>query len=142
MDSPATGGRLDEEIYRRLLAAAREAQARAYAPYSGFSVGAAVLTESGAIVGGCNVENASYGLTNCAERTAVFRAVAEGAGRPVACLVIGPTERPLTPCGACRQVLLEFNPAMQVVCVGSGGELLESTARELLPNSFGAEDLA
>src|SRR6516165_2630907 len=90
-----------------LLAAAREAALRAYCPYSRFPVGAAVLTDRGEIYSGCNVENASYGLTVCAERNAVFQAVARGSGplRIQALLVYRPTEKPSTPCGACRQVL-------------------------------------
>ncbi len=132
---------LNPEVLARLLSAARTAQRRAYAPYSNFLVGAALLTDSGKIVSGCNVENASYGLTNCAERVAIGRCVVQRAGMPIACVVVGPKQAPLTPCGACRQVLLEFNPAMIVVCFGSDGASLESTAGKLLPSSFGVADL-
>ena len=132
---------LDPETVQRLLSAARTAQRRAYAPYSKFHVGAVVLTDRGRILSGCNVENASYGLTICAERNAVARAVAESAGRIVACLVVGPAREPLTPCGACRQVLYEFNPEMDVVCIGQDGRELSLTARELLPAAFGSGDL-
>lgn len=132
---------LPPDVLRRLRAAALTVQRRAHAPYSNFHVGAALLTESGRIVAGCNVENASYGLTICAERNAIGRAVAEGAGRVVACVVVGPTETPLTPCGACRQVLNEFNPSMPVICFGKRGAVLETTAGALLPLSFGSDAL-
>lgn len=132
---------LDEKVEEELVAVAKAAQARAHAPYSSFPVGAAILTDKGVIVGGCNVENASFGLTICAERNAIARAVVEDAGRPVACLVVGPAVEPLTPCGACRQVLLEFNPEMLVVCIGEDGERLEMLAKDLLPHAFGASDL-
>lgn len=132
---------LTPELLARLLSAARAAQRRAYAPYSNFHVGAALLTDSGRIVGGCNVENASYGLTNCAERVAIGACVAERAGRPIVCVVVGPKPAPLTPCGACRQVLLEFNPAMVVICFGSDGSRADYTAAGLLPGAFGVEAL-
>lgn len=132
---------LSPEMMEKLLKAAREAQQRAHAPYSKFLVGAALLTDKGVIVTGCNVENASYGLTVCAERVALGRAVAEDAGKPVACLVVGPVAEPLTPCGACRQSLLEFNPSMKVICIGRDGRRIETTAAALLPHSFGAEEL-
>ena len=132
---------LPPDVLRRLRAAALTVQRRARAPYSNFHVGAALLMQSGRIVAGCNVENASYGLTICAERNAIGRAVAEAAGLPVACVVVGPTDRPLTPCGACRQVLNEFNPAMAIICIGKRGELLETTAGALLPASFGSDAL-
>lgn len=129
------------EMLKRMEEAARRVQRRAHVPYSKFHVGAAILTDRGRIVAGCNVENASYGLTICAERVAVGRCVAEDAGQPVACLVVGPTAKPLTPCGACRQVLLEFNPAMRVICLGEDGTSIDLTASELLPSSFGVDDL-
>lgn len=132
---------LEKHILSRMLSAARRAQRAAHAPYSNFQVGACLLTDSGRLIPGCNVENASYGLTICAERNAIFRMVAERAGRPVACLVVGPTVSPLTPCGACRQVLLEFNPAMEIYCVGQDGTMLVRTLSELLPLSFGSADL-
>ena len=98
---------------KRLKTAARLAAANAYAPYSKFRVGAAILTASGKIHAGCNVENASYGLTNCAERTAIFGAVAAGGPKlKLACVVVyTPTSKPTAPCGACRQVIYEFGPA-------------------------------
>jgi len=101
---------------RKLEAAAKSAARRAYAPYSKFQVGAAVLAASGKIYAGCNVENASYGLTNCAERTAIFNAVAAGEKNlKVQCVVVyTPTPTATAPCGACRQVIFEFGPAARV----------------------------
>lgn len=125
----------------RLRREALNAQRRSYAPYSKFKVGAALQTNRGRIITGCNVENASYGLTICAERTAIFRCVAEDAGTPEICVVVGPKPAPLTPCGACRQVLLEFNPDMIIVAFGSQGDSRQFTLRELLPHCFGVDDL-
>lgn len=132
---------ITQQQFDDLLAAARAAQANAHAPYSRFQVGAALLFPDGTIVPGCNVENASYGLTNCAERVAIGAAVARGLRKPLACVVVGPTAGPLTPCGACRQVLLEFNPAMEIICVGTNGSRAVTTAQALLPLSFGSADL-
>lgn len=122
---------------RSLVATARRAAKAAYAPYSKFRVGAAVLTQSGQIFSGCNVENASYGLTCCAERTAIFKAVAEGERRIVAVAVHTPTKKPTPPCGACRQVIHEFGPAAEVVCVCESSERIETTLDQLLPGAFG-----
>lgn len=119
---------------RVLIRAARSARRRAYAPYSGFRVGAAVLTGSGAIVGGCNVENASLGLSICAERGAVHRAVAEGHRRLLAVAVSsGPAAA--TPCGACRQVLAEFGIRAVIIDRPRGGPLVLDLA-DLLPHPF------
>jgi cytidine deaminase len=127
---------------RLLMAAARQAAQAAYAPYSKFRVGAALLAGSGRIYSGCNVENASYGLTNCAERTAVFKAVAAGERKIVAIAVHTPTRRPTPPCGACRQVLNEFGPGAAVFCTGRAGRPLETTVDQLLPSAFGPASLA
>jgi cytidine deaminase len=126
-----------------LLAAARDAALHAYCPYSRFRVEAAVLSDRGEVYSGCNVENASYGLTICAERSAIFQAVARSSGplRIQALLVCTPTEDPSAPCGACRQVLHEFGPEAIVVCVGTGSEMLETSLAELLPHAFGPNDL-
>jgi len=126
----------DPETTDRLFAAAREAKARAYAPYSKFPVGAAILTDKGVICAGCNVENASYPLTQCAERIAIGRVIVEDAGKPIACAVVGETDQPLTPCGACRQILAEFNLDMTILCEGRGGVRASHSLRDLLPHSF------
>jgi cytidine deaminase len=126
---------------RNLVDAARRASARAYCPYSRFPVGAAVLTDDGTIVAGCNVENASYGLTICAERSAVFQAVALGHRRLRAVAIYTPTPVPSAPCGACRQVLNEFGPDAEVVSVCDGPGVLRRRLDELLPDAFGPANL-
>lgn len=119
-----------------LLARAREARANAYVPYSRFTVGAALLAADGQVFTGCNLENASYGLTICAERAAVARAVSDGVRGFRAVAVVGPQDdAPCAPCGACRQVLYEFGPDMTVVTPGPGG-YTAATVRELLPGAF------
>jgi len=125
-----------------LIEAARQARERAYVPYSRFAVGAAVLTESGRIYTGCNIENASYGLTNCAERTAIFKAVSEGETRFVAMAVIADTPGPVSPCGACRQVMSEFAPDLRVILTNLKGDTLVTTARDLLPGAFRDSDMS
>ncbi len=126
---------------QRLEAAAREAAAHAYAPYSRFPVGAAILTGSGAIFTGANVENASYGLCNCAERTAIFAAVAAGE-RVLRCVVVyTPTPTVASPCGACRQVINEFGPTARVVSICDSPQRLDTTLDALLPGAFGPADL-
>jgi cytidine deaminase len=104
-------------------------------------VGAAILDEDGTVVGGSNVENASYGLSMCAERNAVHTAVVRGSLRIAAVAVVGPNEQPSWPCGACRQVLHEFGPDMLVVAEGSSGERMEKRLGDLLPDAFGPDDL-
>lgn len=122
----------------RLEKEARKASQNAYAPYSRYKVGAALLASDGRVFTGCNVENASFGLTNCAERTALFKAVSEGAMRFRAIAIAGGEEEPATPCGACRQVLAEFcGPDTPVRCVAlSGDAVREFTLGELLPGTF------
>jgi cytidine deaminase len=124
----------------RLRRLARAAASRAHAPYSGFAVGAAVWTEKG-IFSGANVENASYGLTNCAERSAIFAAVSAGARRLRCVVVYTPTERPTPPCGACRQVILEFGAEARVLSCCDGEGVLDLGLADLLPGSFGPGDL-
>ncbi|MCB9915543.1 MAG: cytidine deaminase [Planctomycetes bacterium] len=146
MNAPPTGAippPSDPEVDEAaLLAAARGALDAAYGPYSGVRVGAAVQDEDGRVFAGCNVENASYGLTVCAERNAVARAVGEGARRLVAVAIA--TSRPdrLPPCGACRQVLREFSEELLVVSEGSDGGTSRWRLSELLPQAFRADDLA
>lgn len=123
------------EDYKDLLDAAQKARENAYAPYSGMSVGAAILTEKGVFIG-TNVENASYGLSICAERTAVFTAVTAGARQIMAVAVAGGSPKPLPPCGACRQVLAEFNPEMDCLLSGSSGKTSEFRLDELLAHPF------
>jgi len=125
-----------------LVAVARDARERAYAPYSRFLVGAALLNDDGGVTPGANVENASYGLGMCAERTAVFRAVSEGARAFEVVAVVGSNPQPAWPCGACRQVLWEFGPEMIVVSEGLDGTREEYRLADLLPNAFGPADLA
>lgn len=132
---------LDAATIERLREAARAAGEHAYAPYSGFRVGAALLMEGGEVVVGCNVENASYSLTICAERNALFRAVADGHRRVSAVAVYTPTSEPTPPCGACRQVLSEFGPEAEVLCFSAEDGVLRSRLSELLPHSFGPRDL-
>lgn len=124
-----------------LVTAARAAQQRAYAPYSKFRVGAALESEDGTIYTGCNIENASYGLTICAERSALAAAVSSGARRFRRVVVVTDVDPPAAPCGACRQVLAEFGSALEVTAVGSRAERRWSIA-ELLPSAFGPEQLA
>ena len=123
--------------HEELIALARDAMARAYAPYSGFRVGAALLGEDGSIHTGCNVENASYGLTICAERVALGAAVVHGVRRFRAVAVATSGSGPVPPCGACRQVLAEFSPRMTVVSV-AGESRRVWTLDELLPEPFEA----
>ncbi len=127
---------------RKLKSAAKTAAGRAYAPYSEFTVGAAVLTESGKIFAGCNVENASYGLANCAERTAIFSAVAAGERKLKCVVVYTPTKTATAPCGACRQVIYEFGPKIRVISLCAGLDQIDCSIRSLLPAAFGPADLA
>lgn len=131
---------MDEQQLNTLKDAARGAAAHAYCPYSGFRVGAAVLAEGGQIFRGANVENASYGLTVCAERVAVFQAVANGARWLRAIAIYTPTQVPTAPCGACRQVIREFAPDAEIICI-SDRESMTRTIADLLPDSFGPENL-
>jgi cytidine deaminase len=123
-----------------LLAAAKGVQAHAYAPYSRYRVGAALETADGAIYVGCNVENASYGLTNCAERVAIGAAVSAGHRAFRRIVVVTDSDPPAPPCGACRQVLLEFGPELVVESVGPKRRM-RWVLRDLLPASFGSEML-
>ena len=125
----------------QLIEAALKAREQAYAPYSHFAVGAALLSADGRVFTGCNVENASYGLTMCAERVALFKAVSEGAKEFIA-IAIACGQGPCPPCGACRQVLREFAPELLVIMTDAQGkEVRRERLSSLLPSSFGPEDL-
>lgn len=126
----------------QLMKQAIEARGTAYVPYSKFPVGAALLAADGKVYTGCNIENAGYSLTNCAERTAVFKAVSEGVKTFAALAVSADTPGPVSPCGACRQVLAEFCPPdMPVYLTNLKGDVQETTISELLPGAFSTEDL-
>ncbi len=123
----------------KLIQLACESRHNAYAPYSNYAVGAAILMENGRMYTGVNIENSSYGLTNCAERTAVFKAVSEGERKILAVAVS--TENAGSPCGACRQVLVEFAGDVPVYLVDGDGNGRETTLYQLLPDHFGPEHL-
>lgn len=125
----------------RLISKAIEAREKAYVPYSKFPVGAALLTENGEIFTGCNIENASFGLTNCAERTAVFKAVSEGYRKFCKIAVAADTEEYIAPCGACRQVILEFGRDIELILLNKEGGFKTVKITELLPYSFVAENM-
>lgn len=130
---------LDGEIKDQLIKRAQEAYLHAYVPYSGYPVGAAALWESGVITSGCNVENASYGLTLCAERNAVFHAVAQGERSLKGIAIAVPREEFPSPCGACRQVLREFASDCLILLINGEGEYRETSLKELLPMAFGPD---
>ncbi len=133
--------KLTAPLRRRLEKAARLAAKSSYSPYSKFRVGAAILTGSGKIFSGCNVENASYGLCNCAERTAIFSAAAAGERALQAVVVYTPTKDATSPCGACRQVINEFGPDTIVISICDSAETIETTLDQLLPHAFGPANL-
>lgn len=128
--------KITETQWKALAEAAKAASERAYCPYSHFAVGAAVMWGDGAIAGGCNVENGSFGLTICAERNAIFRAVADGASSIAAVVTYTPTPTPVTPCGACRQVIAEFGRDAEIRCLCDGPDVEQFTLAELLPRGF------
>jgi len=129
-------GMLDETVRQNLLDLARRAREQAYAPYSNFTVGAAVLTAAGQIFTGANIENSSFGATVCAERVAIFAAVAAGRRDLTALAVIADTPEPVAPCGLCRQVLAEFNPDCPVLLANTAGRWRLANLQELLPQAF------
>ena len=124
-----------------LVALAKEAMKHAYAPYSKFQVGAALLAKDGRVFTGCNVENASYGATNCAERTAIFKAVSEGCREFDAIAVVASSGEYIPPCGICRQVLAEFMPEGKVILDSDEKGMVTYLVRELLPSGFSAKDI-
>lgn len=128
--------------YNELIKEALKYRERAYVPYSKFKVGAAVLMEDGNIYGGCNIENASFGATNCAERTAIFRAVAEGNKKLKAIAVVGDLSTYTSPCGICRQVISEFgNKDTDIILIKSEDDYIIKKLEEMLPGAFTKEDL-
>ena len=124
-----------------LVEAARDAQTRAIAPYSNFTVGAALLLDDGAIVTGCNVENATYGLTVCAERVALLKALSDGRRGFAAIAVTAATSRPTPPCGACRQLLWEYCGDIPVIMANATGITMQTTLAALFPEPFGPANL-
>lgn len=127
---------------KELILKAFQGRKNAYAPYSGFKVGAAVLTEDGNIYTGCNIENASYGATNCAERTAIFKAVSEGHENVKAIAIVGEKNKYTYPCGICRQVMAEFAlPDIKIILAKNEREYIVKTLDEILPGAFTKKDL-
>lgn len=127
---------------KQLIDEAIAASKQAHVPYSHFHVGAALLTTDGKVYRGCNIENASYGLTNCAERTAIFKAVSEGDKQFSAIAVVGDTDGPISPCGACRQVLAEFcDDNTQIILANLKGDFVITNINEILPGYFSSKDL-
>lgn len=126
----------------KLMQEAMQVRKQAYVPYSNFPVGAALVTSDGKVYRGVNIENAAYSMTNCAERTAIFKAVSEGERSFAALAVVADTEGPVSPCGACRQVIAEFcKPDMPVYLTNLNGKVEETTVSRLLPGAFSTEDL-
>lgn len=128
--------KLSKEIELELVKKALDAREKAYAPYSNFKVGAALLTNDNRIFTGCNVENASYGLSNCAERTAIFKAVSDGAKEISAIAIVCGGDAYCSPCGACRQVIAEFGQDIQVIMANEKGEYTVGNIQQLLPGAF------
>ncbi|WP_213422930.1 cytidine deaminase [Bhargavaea massiliensis] len=127
---------------QQLMERAKTARELAYVPYSKFQVGAALLTEDGEVFGGCNIENSAYSMANCAERTAFFKAISEGHRAFTALAVVADTPGPVSPCGACRQVIAEFcDGDMPVYLTNLQGDVMETTVSQLLPGAFKAEDM-
>jgi cytidine deaminase len=126
----------------QLIEEAKKAREKAYVPYSKFGVGAALLTTDGKVYHGCNIENAAYSMCNCAERTALFKAYSEGDRKIQMMAVVADTDRPCSPCGACRQVISELCPRdMKVFLTNMKGDIQEITVEDLLPGAFSPEDL-
>lgn len=128
--------------YKKLINVALDYRNRAYSPYSNFKVGAAVLFESGKIYGGCNIENASFGATNCAERTAIFRGISEGETTIKSIAIVGSLNEYTYPCGICRQVIAEFgDESIEVILAKSEDDYIIKDMREVLPGAFKKEAL-
>ncbi|WP_281244069.1 cytidine deaminase [Halanaerobium salsuginis] len=128
---------MEKKLKDKMFKLALTAQKNAYVPYSKFPLGAAVLTEDGSIYTGVNIENAAFGLTNCAERSAIFTAVSAGKQKIEALVLVSSTEHPITPCGSCRQVIKEFaDQEIEIVMMTESGQELTMTSTELLPGAF------
>jgi len=132
---------LDDKTLRELIERAKMAAQNAYTPYSKFPVGAAVLSDDGRVFTGCNVENASFGMTICAERNAIFQSIANGIRKIRAVIIYTPTTEPTAPCGACRQVINEFGPKAEIVSACDSTEINRWLLTELLTNAFGPYSL-
>lgn len=132
----------DDELIEHAIRAASDVRGHAYAPYSNFFVGACIVTADGHTYIGCNVENASYGLTQCAERSAVTAATAGGSRNVILCVIVTDAAQPTAPCGACRQVLYECNPTMTVVSRTTAGMEQRWVLRDLLPAAFDADTMS
>jgi cytidine deaminase len=130
-----------KEEYKKLIKEAEKARKKAYTPYSKFQVGAAVLCADGKMFTGCNIENASFGLAICAERVAIFKAISEGSTKFEAIAVIADTDKPCSPCGACRQVISEFGEDTTLIMANLKGDVKIKKIKELLPEAFGKNDL-
>jgi len=130
-----------KEEFKKLIKEAEKTRKRAYTPYSKFQVGAAVLCADGKIFTGCNIENASFSLAVCAERVAIFKAISEGSTKFKAIAVIGDTDKPLSPCGACRQVISEFGEDIPLIMANLKGDFKIKKIKKLLPEAFGKNDL-
>ena len=127
---------IPKPLINKLIIEAKKAWEKAYAPYSKFKVGAAVLADKNKIFTGCNIENASYGLTICAERIAISKAVSEGFKKLKAIAIIADTKEPVAPCGACRQFMIEFNPDMIVIMANLRKKIKIENIKDLLPHNF------
>ncbi|WP_059172804.1 cytidine deaminase [Bacillus sp. FJAT-27445] len=127
---------------KELIQEAIKARELAYVPYSKFAVGAALLSKDGQVFRGCNIENAAYPMTNCAERTAIFKAVSDGVTEFKAIAVVADTDRPCSPCGACRQVIAELcGPDIDIILTNLKGDILHVRSEDILPGAFLAKDL-
>ncbi len=141
MSGKKEGENTVKKEYKKLIKIAEKARKKAYTPYSKFKVGAAVLSVDGKIFTGCNIENASFGLAVCAERVAIFKAISEGSTKFEAIAVIGDTNKPCSPCGACRQVISEFGEDIPLIMANLKGDVKIKKIKELLPEAFGKSDL-
>lgn len=129
------------ENYKKLIKEAEKARKKAYTPYSKFNIGAAILSSDGKIFTGCNIENVSFGLTVCAERVAILKAISEGSSKFEAIAIVGDTKRPCSPCGACRQVISEFGKDIKIIMSNLKGDIKIKKIDELLPEAFNKNDL-